>query len=126
MKIEHLAIYVRSLENARDFYCTYFGGIGSEKYENLKKQFSSYFIKFDDGCRLELMHQPTRNVLNDKDNLGIHHFAFSVGSRDMVDSLTNKLRSAGYIIFGEPRVTGDGYYESVVLDPDGNMVEITE
>lgn len=126
MKIEHIAIYVRHLENARDFYCTYFGGVASEKYENPKKQFSSYFIRFGGGCRLELMHQPTRKTLNDKENLGIHHFAFSVGSREKVDELTNQLRSLGFPIFGEPRVTGDGYYESVILDPDGNMVEITE
>ena len=37
--------------------------------------------------------------------------------------LTEKLRSAGYTISPEPRTSGDGYFESVVLDYDGNRVE---
>jgi lactoylglutathione lyase len=95
-------------------------------YHNPKKQFSSYFIKFEGECSLELMHQPSRVHQNSKENLGLHHFAFSVGSPAKVDELTNILRSKGFEIFGEPRVTGDGFYESIVLDPDGNLVEITE
>jgi lactoylglutathione lyase len=72
------------------------------------------------------MHQPQRNLQNDTNNNGIHHFAFSVGSRSKVDELTEKFRAKGHMIYGEPRTTGDGYYESIVLDPDGNLVEITE
>ena len=56
---------------------------------------------------------------------GFIHLAFSVGSREAVDSLTQKLIADGYICVGQPRVTGDGYYESVVTDPDGNRIEIT-
>lgn len=126
MKIEHIAVYVNDLIRSRDFYCNYFGGSYSEKYENPKKRFSSYFITFESGCRLELMHQPQRVLQNDPDGRGIHHFAFTTGSRNNVDDLTNQLRTDGYTIYGEPRTTGDGYYESIVLDPDGNLVEITE
>jgi lactoylglutathione lyase len=126
MKIEHIAIYVKDLEVSRNFYCQYFGGKASAKYENPRKQFTSYFISFDGGCRLELMNQPFRKETNSSENIGIHHFAFTVGSRDKVDELTNLIRNNGFIIHGEPRVTGDGYYESIVLDPEGNMVEITE
>jgi lactoylglutathione lyase len=50
--------------------------------------------------------------------------AISVGSRDHVDELTARLRQDGYPVLDGPRRTGDGYYESVVLDPDGNRVEI--
>jgi lactoylglutathione lyase len=57
--------------------------------------------------------------------MGIIHFAISVGSKEKVDSLTHQLRSDGYQIIGEPRTTGDGYYESVVLDPEKNRIEIT-
>lgn len=126
MKLDHLAIYVNDLERAREFYCHYFGGKASVKYTNPQKQFSSYFISFEDGCRLELMHQPFRKEINSPYNLGIHHFAFNVGSKEKVDELTSTMRNDGHIVHGEPRMTGDGYYESIVLDPEGNMVEITE
>lgn len=126
MKIEHIALYVKDLEKSRDFYCRYFEGKASEKYENHTKMFSSYFINFGEGSRLEIMHQPHRQHHIAIEHLGLHHFAFSVGSREQVDIYTEKLRSNGFRIHGEPRVTGDGYYESIVLDPDGNQVEITE
>jgi lactoylglutathione lyase len=99
-----------------------------EKYVNPKKGFESYFLSFDSGCRLEIMTMPGINP-RDKDVLkqfqGLTHYAISVGSKEKVDSLTEVLRTDGFQIVGEPRTTGDGYYESVVLDPDGNRVEIT-
>ena len=49
----------------------------------------------------------------------------SLGSAELVDELTERLRDAGYTIAGEPRTTGDGYYESVILDPEGNRIELT-
>ncbi|NJK98420.1 MAG: hypothetical protein HC905_29010 [Bacteroidales bacterium] len=126
MKLEHIAIYVKDLEKSKSFYSAYFGGKASEKYVNTAKQFSSYFITFESGSRLEIMHQPHRILLNPSENLGIHHLAFSAGSREKVDEFTEKFRKDGFTIYGEPRITGDGYYESVILDPDGNMLEITE
>lgn len=128
MKIEHLAIYVKDLEGMRSFYETWFGAKAGEKYFNPAKNFQSYFLSFENGCRLELMHQPqVPDNQNDieKQNLGLIHFAVSVGSEEMVNELTEKLRAAGNRIIGEPRWTGDGYYESVVLDPEGNRIEIT-
>lgn len=74
------------------------------------------------------MHKPTvaSVPLSDgTDREGYAHLAFSVGSEQAVDHLTETLRQDGYEVAGEPRRTGDGYYESVVLDPDGNPVEIT-
>ena len=67
------------------------------------------------------------NSANDieKQFTGLTHFALSVGSKQRVDELTEALRRDGYSIVGEPRTTGDGYYESVVLDPEGNRIEIT-
>ncbi|MEM7368345.1 MAG: VOC family protein [Bacteroidota bacterium] len=128
MNIEHLAIWVQDLDIMKRFYESYFGARAGEKYRNSKKQFESYFLSFERGCRLELMHRPDipANV-NDllKEYQGLIHFAISVGSKEKVDSLTEDLRSAGYMIVGEARTTGDGYYESVVLDPEQNRIEIT-
>jgi lactoylglutathione lyase len=128
MKIEHLAIYVKDLERMRSFYETWFQAKAGEKYFNPAKNFQSYFLSFENGCRLELMHQPqvpdNQNVV-EKQNLGLIHFAVSVGSEELVNALTEELRAAGSRIVGEPRWTGDGYYESVVLDPEGNRIEIT-
>jgi lactoylglutathione lyase len=128
MKIEHLAIWCTGLEKLKNFYTTYFDARAGEKYFNPKKQFESYFLTFDQGCRLELMQMP--GIPDSANNVysqfkGIIHFAISAGSREAVDTLTNRLRSDGYVIVGEPRTTGDGYYESVVLDPEGNRIEIT-
>lgn len=67
--------------------------------------------------------------IKDKDDtynrMGLAHFAVSAGTKEAVDMLTDKIRSKGYIIFSEPRTTGDGYYESVILDSDVNKIEIT-
>ena len=128
MKIEHLAIWVKDLELMKSFYETYFDGTSGEKYNNSKKNFNSYFIAFSEGCRLEIMNKPEiPKNLNDAilEYLGIIHFAISVGSKEKVDRLTEQLRQDGYTIIGEPRTTGDGYYESVILDPENNRVEIT-
>ena len=57
--------------------------------------------------------------------MGIAHFAVSLGGKDRVNALTEELRKNNFIVLSEPRTTGDGYYESVILDPEGNQVEIT-
>ncbi|MDN5200867.1 VOC family protein [Fulvivirgaceae bacterium BMA10] len=128
MKIEHIAIWVRDLERMKSFYTTYFNGLANDRYVNQSKGFSSYFISFSSGSRLELMHSPEipPNLNNlDQQNLGLIHFAISVGSKEKVDQLTNILKTDGYEVIGNPRTTGDGYYESVVLDPENNRIEIT-
>ncbi|TMM59112.1 glyoxalase/bleomycin resistance/extradiol dioxygenase family protein [Maribacter algarum] len=127
MRIEHIAIWVSDIENMRSFYEHYFDAQSGEKYVNDKKNFTSYFLSFKEGSRLELMHKPeilTSDRL-EKEYLGLIHFAISVGSKERVNFLTEKLRKDGFRIVGEPRTTGDGYYESVVLDPEGNRIEIT-
>ena len=115
MRIEHIAIWTHNLEQLRQFYETYFGGTANAKYVNPRKQFESYFLTFADGARLELMQMPdvplTKNEA-EQQFTGYVHIAFSVGSREAVDALTERLGR-------------DGYYESVVLDPDGNRIEIT-
>ena len=127
MKIDHLAIWVENIELMRSFYLKYFDTTSNQKYFNPTKQFTSYFISFNGGgCRLELMHRPdiAANTENRALVIGITHFAITVGSPQMVDRMTDTFRNDGYRIVGEPRTSGDGYYESVILDPEGNVVEI--
>ena len=128
MKIEHVAVWVDDPEKMRLFYQAYFDASCGNRYSNSKKGFTSYFLTFgDDKTRIELMSSagtgdgPARRGFMK----GLAHLAISVGSREKVDSLTERLRSDNYTIESEPRTTGDGYYESVVLDPEGNRLEIT-
>ena len=192
MKIEHVSIWVRDIDKVCEFYRKYFGGVVHPIYRNPAKQFTSRFITFDDGARLEIMHRPdicvernigtvtslqsdTHRSANEKmraffrfltsavfhvkqlqteeatgnsftdisevqqvgsegantiakpdtQHLGFTHLSFSVGSKEEVDHLTQQMSSDGIFIVGQPRTTGDGYYESVVLDPEGNRIEIT-
>ncbi|HMH23118.1 MAG TPA: VOC family protein [Puia sp.] len=128
MQIEHLALWVRDLEGMRDFYLKYFDSTSGEKYVNPEKQFTAYFILFgEDKTRLELMTRPDIISIDGKRgfNMGLAHFTISVGGKDQVNALTERLRKDNYTILGEPRTTGDGYYESVILDPEGNILEIS-
>ena len=126
MRIEHIAIWVRDLESMKIFYEKYFGARSGKKYHNPKKNFTSYFLSFKGGSRLELMHKSDIDQFkNRNDSYGIVHFAMTVGSQSKVDRMTDRLRNDDYEIVGEPRTTGDGYYESVALDPEGNQIEIT-
>jgi lactoylglutathione lyase len=128
VKIEHIAIWSADIERLKNFYHQYFHTTAGLKYFNPKKDFQSYFLWFEEGCRLEIMQMsgiPTSANDVYKQFTGLIHFAISVGSKESVDTLTERLRADGYEIVGEPRTTGDGYYESVVLDPEGNRIEIT-
>ena len=182
MKIEHVAIWVKDIDKVCEFYRKYFDGVVQPLYHNPAKQFTSRFITFEDGARLEIMHRPdivnnnvgtvtklqsnTHRSANEKmqaffrfltsavfhvkplqgecsdhtcmgiaepkevghevsQHLGFTHVSFSVGSKEKVDLLTKEMSDDGITIVGQPRTTGDGYYESVVLDPEGNRIEIT-
>lgn len=129
MKIEHIAIWTRDIEKLKKFYVDYFDGSAGNKYTNSSKNFESYFISFESGARLEIMQMPSIPLnLNDTvtQYIGLIHLAISVGSIEKVNKLTNTLMNAGYEVVSKPRHTGDGYYESCILDPDGNRIEITE
>lgn len=125
MRIEHMAMYTADLEKAKEFYTHYFGGTANEKYTNSHTGFSSYFIRFSDGSRLELMNQPQLAVSDGKIKTGYAHIAFSVGTEEKVVSLTERLRNGGFKVLSEPRTTGDGYFESCIADFEGNRIEIT-
>ncbi len=124
--IEHIALYVNDLEAARDFFVRYLGGNSDDGYFNRTTGFCSFFISFDSGARLEIMNKPelvdSHKELN---QTGYAHVAFSVGSKEKVDALTQTLKADRYEIVSGPRMTGDGYYESCIIAIEGNQIEIT-
>lgn len=124
MKIEHVALYVSELEEAKQLFTTYFQAVANTGYHNPNTDFRSYFLTFPDGARLELMHKPgLRNDIPDR--FGYAHIAFSLGSSEAVDTLTARLKTDGYPVISGPRTTGDGYYESCIQGSDGILLEIT-
>ena len=128
MQIEHIAIWCSNIETMKDFYCIWFKATANTRYTNTTKGFNSYFLSFDRGPRIELMQMPgIPENLNDilQQYKGLIHFAIAVGSKDEINRITEQLRIEKFKIVDEPRITGDGYYESVVLDPEGNRIELT-
>ena len=126
MKIDHLAMYVIDLERTKEFFICYFNALAGKKYHNPRTDFESYFLSFEDGSRLEIMTRP--GLAGNKKNpmqCGFIHLAFSVGSKENVDALTHRLRHDGYETVSGPRTTGDGCYESCILGPEDNLIEIT-
>lgn len=128
MRIEHVAIWVKNIELMKHFYQHYFQAQANNKYQNTAKRFSSYFLTFESGARLELMQM--NSVIESVNDIhqqytGFSHIAFNLGSREDVDDLTIRFKQAGVQILNGPRQTGDGYYETLLLDPEGNRIEIT-
>lgn len=126
MHIEHIAMYVNDLQAAKEFFAKYFNAVPNEGYHNKTTDFRSYFLTFDSGSRLEIMTKP--DMVESEKSLtrtGYIHLAFSVGSKEKVDSLTAQMQKDGYEVISGPRVTGDGYYESCIVGFEGNQIEIT-
>lgn len=126
MHIEHIALYVNDLQAARDFFVRYFGAVSNDGYHNPRTDFRSYFLTFDGGARLELMTRPHMDdPAKTSSRTGYAHIAFSLGSKEAVDSLTARLKSDGYAVESGPRTTGDGYYESCICALEDNRIELT-
>lgn len=129
MTLEHVAVWSRDIERLKEYYCLYFNGTPNDKYSNAVKGFSSYFITFEAGARLEIMCRHdipvNKNDTVTLQHLGLIHMAFGANSRKEVDEKAAALEKAGFPILSGPRVTGDGYYEFETLDPDNNRIEVT-
>ncbi len=126
MKIEHVAMYVNDLENVKQFFERYLGAVANTMYHNKTTDFKSYFLTFDDGARLEIMNKPVMDDLEKPlGRTGFIHIAFSVGSKERVDLLTEQLKKDGYTVVSGPRTTGDGYYEACIVAIEGNQIELT-
>jgi len=127
-RIEHIALWVQDLEAMAAFYAQTFGGTPGPLYRNEAKGFASRFVALEGGARLELMSTQTLAPVPHApgaQRMGLTHLAIALGSEAAVDALTAQLRAAGHPVLDGPRRTGDGYYESVVLDPEGNRLELT-
>lgn len=126
MRIEHIAMYVKDLENAKDFFVRFLDAKSNAGYYNSQTGFRSYFLSFSDGARLELMNKPEMQDLpKEIARTGYAHIAFSVGSEEKVKELTAVFKEKGYEVVSGPRITGDGYYESCIIGMEGNQIEIT-
>lgn len=121
MRIDHVALRVRNLEAMREFFERWFGARASERYENPAKGFSSYFLSFASGARLELVCNATQTAAG----LGGSHLAFSLGSEERVNAQARAMQAAGLHLLDGPRRTGDGYWEALFEDPEGNHIELT-
>lgn len=128
LRIVHVAFWTQELELLVDFYSKYFGATIGPKYANPTKGYESHFLTFDGGARIELMRTSKLTLVEHErgaQRMGLAHLAIAVGSEQRVDELTGRLKQDGFEVVDGPRHTGDGYYESVVLDPDGNRLELT-
>ena len=126
MRIEHVALYVKDLENTKKFFVKYLGAKSNDGYHNQKTGFCSYFLTFAEGARIEIMNIPEMDDSPKKlARTGYSHIAFSVGSIEKVDALTAELKADGYEVISGPRTTGDGYYESCIVAIEGNQIELT-
>ena len=124
-RLEHVALWVRDVDGVAGFYARYFGARVGERYENSRKGFHSRFLAFESGARLEVMARTDVVTRGTGEALGLAHVAIAIGDEAAVDALAERFRSEGLTVVDGPRRTGDGYYECVVLDPEGNRVEVT-
>ena len=123
--IEHVAIWVRDLEGMCQFYVAMLGAKSGAPYQNPHTGFRSTFVSFGDGARVELMSQSGRvEARSEASGFGYAHLALRLGTRAAVDGTVARLESQGVVILSRPRVTGDGYYEAVLADPEGNRIEL--
>ena len=128
MRIDHAALFCRDLEQMRQFFIEYFDARSNEQYHNPRTGLRTYILSFTEGStRLELMLRPdVQDADPSQSAIGYVHLSFAVGSRKGVDLLTRRLAADGYTVTSGPRTTGDGYYESSILGPEGIQIEVTE
>ena len=128
MRIDHAALFCKDLEQMRQFFIDYFDARSNEQYHNPRTGLRTYILSFTEGStRLELMLRPdVQDADPSQPAIGYVHLSFAVGSRKGVDLLTRRLAADGYTVTSGPRTTGDGYYESSILGPEGIQIEITE
>ncbi len=124
MRIEHVGLWVRDIDTVAAFYAKYFGARIGALYQNPRKGFESRFLELGTGARLELMKRSDVSTRAADEQLGLAHVALVVGDEACVDALAARFIADGLPPDGGPRRTGDGYYECVVRDPEGNRVEL--
>jgi lactoylglutathione lyase len=124
VRIEHVALWVRDIDAVAAFYARFFGARAGELYRNPNKGFASRFVEFPSGARLEIMTRTDVATRAPSEQLGFAHVAIAIGDERDVDALAARFAADGIAVLDGPRRTGDGYYECVVQDPEGNRVEV--
>jgi lactoylglutathione lyase len=125
MKIAHVALWTTDIDRLASFWKTMFGARIGALYESKNRPgFRSRFIQLADGATIEIMSGTWIIAEVNSERVGYAHIAISLGSREAVDALASKASDLG-ILSSRPRMTGDGFYEAVIIDPDGNPVEVT-
>lgn len=123
MKLHHIATDFR-LEELKSSMSASSEEKATKNISIPRKDSSPILSLFGEGTDLELMSRTdVQNTPIEENRVGLTHFAFTFPSQEEVLRFTEQMRSEGYTIAGEPRTSGDGYFESVVLDPDGNRIE---
>ncbi len=126
MNISRVSMYVKNLPLMRDFYADWFGGRPGDLHEGRPVGVQHCHVHFENTV-LDLLFNP--DMPGDPDSafrLGLIQFSFSLGTREAVDAKVEALRQSGFTIYVEPRVTVSGRYAATILDPETNMVELTE
>jgi lactoylglutathione lyase len=126
MRLAHIALWARNLDDAADFWRHYFGASVGEEYQSKRRPgFVSRFATLPgDGTRIELMTGPWIDAPESTESLGWDHIAISLGNSAAVDELAARCEADGLLV-SPPRTTGDGFYEAVLAMPDGSRIEIT-
>lgn len=127
IQIDHIALYCLDLEAMRTFFIQHFGCRSNDMYHNPKTGLKTYILTFPEGkTRLEIMSHPQVTTLSGGlYRAGYIHLSLAVGSEENVVAKTRELTVAGYECISGPRVTGDGYFESALIGPEGIFIEIT-
>ena len=127
MRIDHIALYCIDLEAMREFWMAHFGCASNEQYHNPRTGLRTYILSFPQGgTRLEIMQRPeVTEPLPSQYRAGFIHMSVTVDSKEAVNKKTQELQSSGYECISGPRTTGDGYYESQIVGPEGILIEIT-
>ncbi len=125
MKIAHVALWTRHLDAQRAFWRDFFSATSNEKYVSKNRPgFASYFISLSEGPTIELMTLPElADAPANPECVGWAHIAITVGSVAIVDAMAEKAQQQDKLA-SPARWTGDGFYEAVIIDPDGNRIEL--
>lgn len=125
MNIAHVALWTHHLDAQVKFWETVFAGQSNERYVSKNRPgFESHFITLSDGPTIELMALPElTDAPSAAEYVGWAHIAINVGGKADVDRMAENARNSGTLL-SAPRMTGDGYYEAVIADPDGNRIEL--
>jgi lactoylglutathione lyase len=126
MRLAHVALWTRDITAAAGFWHEYFNAeIGPLYHSARRPGFTSCFVRLaPDSLQVELMTGPWVVAKAGDECFGWDHIAISLGDADAVDALAKRCATNGILLSG-PRRTGDGFYEAVIVAPDGTRVEIT-